>query len=311
MYVTKQLFNAINESYYRNFQKTDMKPLPKDFTLKDVLDMRTVIRDLEEDLESSNLYDMLYDLNLIMLRKPPENSTVGLDTYSQFKNASNRVANSISKTSDITRQVIAILKKLSVNSVLVGGCVRDSLLGLEPKDFDFATDVSMDWLKVEFLKNDFEVDEVGLHFLVMVVSKRNDQGESEQFEIAGFRTDGVYTDGRRPEDVKPGTIFEDAKRRDLTINALYYNLNSGSLMDPNGQGFEDILSKTLRFVGKAQDRLDEDSLRLFRFYRFLRKLPDFTPAPKDLKAVRTHFDKAYKVTTPERVRLEIERMVGL
>lgn len=98
---------------------------------------------------------------------------------------------------------------------------------------------------------------------------------------------------------------------DLTINSLYFNLTSHSLVDPTGQGFEDILSKTLRFVGKAQDRLSEDSLRLFRFYRFLKKLPDFTPASKDLKAVRTHFDEAYKVTTPERVRLEIERMVGL
>lgn len=199
MYVTKMLFNAINESYYRNFQKSDMKPLPKDFQIQDILDMMTIVRSFDKTEQSESMYNMLYDLRQVTRGLEPIDSTIGCKAYREFTKASERVYSVITKSSDITRQVISILRYLSPNSALVGGCVRDSLLGLEPKDFDFATSTSMDVLKKEFIEKGFDVDEVGLHFLVMVVSKRNDQGESEQFEIAGFRKD-VYR--KKPKYVR-------------------------------------------------------------------------------------------------------------
>jgi poly(A) polymerase len=90
---------------------------------------------------------------------------------------------------------------------------------------------------------------------------------------------------------------------------LYFRLSDGRLLDPSGQGIPDIKERILRFVGKPEDRLNEDSLRLFRFYRFLSK--GFTAAPKDLRAVRTLFKDSYTRTDPTRVQQEIEKMIGL
>ena len=93
-------------------------------------------------------------------------------------------------------QVFLLLQNESDNNYLVGGCVRDSLLGKIPKDFDIVTDVNMDRVETIFKENNWVVDSVGKQFLVMFISKNN-----EQFEIANFRKDGSYSDGRRPDQV--------------------------------------------------------------------------------------------------------------
>lgn len=187
-------------------------------------------------------------------------------------------------------------------SCLVGGCVRDMLMGKEPKDFDFATNIDLDTLAKLFRNAGWKVDEKGLQFLVMIVSKNG-----TQFEIANFRKDGTYKDGRRPESVDIGTIEDDAARRDFTINALYIDLEKETLVDPTGMGLKDLKSQTLRFVGKPVDRINEDALRIMRFYRFLAQHPTLNADKKSLRACREHFFKVSDLAA-ERVRIEVEKM---
>ena len=198
-------------------------------------------------------------------------------------------------------QLFLILRGFSQNNYLVGGCVRDHLLGVEPKDFDIVTDVQMDVIEQAFKENGWTVDAVGKQFLVMFVSKNG-----EQYEIANFRKEEGFSDGRRPDKALIGDINTDAARRDFTVNSIYYDPFNGSVIDPNN-GLAEIKSRILRMIGNPHDRIREDYLRIFRFYRFLSK--GFTPDKKTLKACRELFNEAYLQITPERVRMEIERMV--
>lgn len=200
-------------------------------------------------------------------------------------------------------QLLMLIRNTSPKTYLVGGCVRDMLLGRTPKDFDIVTTANIEVLHEDskrFAPNGWSVDYVGQHFGVYIFSKNG-----RQFDVANFRKD-VGGDGRRPESTLIGTLEEDAARRDFTINSIYYDPFSGSFIDPNN-GIKDIKSKTLKFIGKPKDRIKEDYLRVFRFYRFLAKL-GFQADDKSLRACREMFNEAYKNTTPERVRMEIERM---
>lgn len=201
-------------------------------------------------------------------------------------------------------QIFMILSQESEDNYLVGGCVRDKFLKLTPHDYDIVTDVPIEVSTKLFEEAGWKVKECGEAFLVMNISK-----DGHQFEIANFRKDGVYLDGRRPEKVEIGTIIEDAFRRDFTINALYEDPLSGKVLDPTGLGLKDLENKILRFIGKASERIEEDNLRVFRYYRFL--LKGFTPDKNSLKACRRVFNDVYLNTTPERVRLELEKMAGL
>lgn len=198
-------------------------------------------------------------------------------------------------------QLFMILRGFSQNNYLVGGCVRDSLIGNNPKDFDIVTDVHMNTIEAAFVENGWTVDAVGKQFLVMFVSKND-----EQFEIANFRRDVGFSDGRRPDEAIIGDLASDAARRDFTVNSIYYDPFNGSYIDPN-KGMQDAKDRVLRFIGRPHDRIKEDYLRIFRFYRFLSK--GFTPDKRSLKACRELFNEAYGQTTPERVRMEVERMV--
>lgn len=199
--------------------------------------------------------------------------------------------------------IFYLLSQVTKNSYLVGGCVRDGFLGVEVKDYDIVTDAHLDVTKPLFEKHGFKVKECGEAFLILNISK-----DGQQWEIATFRKDGVTLDGRRPSSVEIGTIEDDAKRRDFTVNALYENPLTGEILDPTGQGLSDLKNRTLRFIGSPQDRIKEDYLRVFRFYRFL-ATKDLEPEQKSLKACRQLFNEAYVNTTPERVRLEMERII--
>ncbi len=201
-------------------------------------------------------------------------------------------------------QIFQILNSVSKENYLVGGCVRDRLLGLVPHDYDIVTDIPIEVSTKLFEEAGWKIKECGEAFLVLNVSKFG-----QQFEIANFRKDGVYLDGRRPDAVEIGTITEDANRRDFTVNALYMNPFTKEVKDPTGLGLKDVKDKVLRFIGKPSERIEEDNLRVFRFYRFLTK--GFTPERNSLKACRRVFNDVYLNTTPERVRLELEKMVGL
>lgn len=141
---------------------------------------------------------------------------------------------------------------------VVGGSVRDYVMGNKPKDFDLATDATPD-IVVEILK-DYKLDLHGKSFAVVMV----DIGEKEPIEIASFREDST---GRKPTVSTGVTIEQDVKRRDLTINALFYNIQSGEVVDLVG-GLSDIDSKIIRMVGNPTERIQEDNLRVLRVIRF-------------------------------------------
>lgn len=150
---------------------------------------------------------------------------------------------------------------------LVGGAVRDSLLGKTPKDFDLATDASPDetisMLKDSgFVKN---ILETGKQFGIVIVITY----DGEEYEIARFRND--IGAGRRPDSVEFTTIDQDVMRRDLTINALFYDLQKGEVVDYVG-GVEDLKNGIVRTVGDARDRFGEDPLRKLRVLRFAARI---------------------------------------
>lgn len=148
---------------------------------------------------------------------------------------------------------------------LAGGCVRDALLGVSANDLDLATDATPDEIEKIFEKT----VAVGKSFGVMRVLI----GQAD-IEVATFRSDGEYKDGRRPEGVHFSTPEMDAERRDFTVNALFYDLKTQQVLD-FVQGQSDLDKKTLRTVGDAVKRFTEDHLRLLRAARFVGQL-DFT-----------------------------------
>jgi len=144
---------------------------------------------------------------------------------------------------------------------LVGGSVRDFLTGDKPKDFDLATDALPDQV-LEILGDDYRTNLQGKAFGVVVVYTKD---QPEGMEIATFRED--VSKGRNPE-VKLGvTIEDDVKRRDLTYNALFYDLDKKEIIDLTG-GKEDLEKRVTRMVGDPIERFDEDSLRILRAFRF-------------------------------------------
>ena len=139
-----------------------------------------------------------------------------------------------------------------------GGCVRDQLMGVSPHDYDIATSAHPEQVQNLFRRT----IAVGAHFGVIVVLDG-----SYEFQVATFRNDGQYIDGRRPESVTFATPEEDATRRDFTINGLFFDPIAGTLIDYVG-GQEDLGRKVLRAIGNPYDRFREDRLRLLRAVRF-------------------------------------------
>ena len=156
-------------------------------------------------------------------------------------------------------EIKELLKKRGYKLFLVGGAVRDVLLGKIPKDFDLATDALPDVIQ-DILSPFYKTLETGKSFGVINVIT-----EFGEYEIATFRKDiGV---GRRPDAVEFTTIDQDVKRRDLTINALFYDIDSKEVIDLIG-GIKDLKNGTIRTVGSAEERFGEDRLRIMRAIRF-------------------------------------------
>ena len=157
--------------------------------------------------------------------------------------------------SDI-KKLYKLFKKNGKQLYVVGGAVRDAILGKSPKDFDLTTDAKPDDVLKIAKQGKFKSVEVGKQFGVVVVGGH---------EIATFRKD--IGKGRRPDAVDFTDIKGDVKRRDLTINALFYDIGKGQIVDLVG-GIADLKKKKIRTVGKAEERFDEDPLRKLRAVRF-------------------------------------------
>jgi tRNA nucleotidyltransferase (CCA-adding enzyme) len=168
------------------------------------------------------------------------------------------------RMSPASQKVVSILSKEGFDAYYVGGCVRDILMHIKPKDFDIASNATPDEVIGLFEDNGFEVHNNGKgmeHGTAIVVVN------GEPIEITTFRKEGTYSDGRRPDSVEfVKTIKEDLSRRDFTINAIAVDQH-GVLIDPYN-GLDDINQKKIRCVGNAYDRLNEDAIRVLRAIRF-------------------------------------------
>jgi tRNA nucleotidyltransferase/poly(A) polymerase len=194
------------------------------------------------------------------------------------------------------------IKPHTTDSYIVGGCVRDICLGKKPKDFDVVIDCDPSLFVDDLKLNGWKVTEAGQNFLVTIASKNG-----EQFEIARYRKDGEYIDGRHPESVEVGDIHTDSVRRDITINALYMDPFTEQIIDPTKMGLKDLQSKVIRMNGRAEDRIKEDLLRIMRVYRFANQL-GFEIESKTLKACRKYFAEMQSKIPAERIKNEIEKM---
>jgi poly(A) polymerase len=183
-------------------------------------------------------------------------------------------------------------------ALFAGGCVRDLLLVREPTDFDVATSAR----PTEVLALFPGANEVGAHFGVVIV-----KSHGHTIEVATFRTDGAYRDGRHPESVEFTTATEDAKRRDFTVNALFENPRTGEVID-YVSGLDDLRARTLRAVGDPSARFDEDALRLIRAVRFATTL-DFEIEPGTLHAIGSHARLLARIA-PERIRDELSKLIA-
>lgn len=182
-------------------------------------------------------------------------------------------------------------------AMFAGGCVRDVLLGRPPQDYDIATSAT----PAEVLALFPGANEVGAHFGV-VIAKHG----GHHVEIATYRTDGSYKDGRRPESVTFSTASEDARRRDFTINGLFERPQTGAIVDHVG-GVDDLNAKVLRAIGEPGERFREDALRLLRGIRFSTTL-GFTIEPRTWQAITEHADLLEKIS-PERIRDEFSKII--
>jgi len=182
-----------------------------------------------------------------------------------------RVKMNIPIPNDI-KEIKDVFVKNGYKLYVVGGAVRDALLNKTPKDWDLSTDAVPDKVEEMMAKAGFKTLPTGKAFGVINVF--TDQGE---YEVATFRND-VGSDGRRPDSVTFTNIEGDVKRRDLTINALFYDIESGEVVDLVG-GINDLKNGIVRTVGNPEDRFGEDRLRILRAIRFAGRFgSDLDPA---------------------------------
>lgn len=196
---------------------------------------------------------------------------------------------------DLPKDILIIkdvLKKAGYKLYLVGGAVRDSLLNKEPKDFDIATNALPDTVQ-SLLKPYYKTLETGKAFGIINVLT-----PSGEYEIATFRKD--VGKGRRPDAVEFTTIDQDVKRRDLTINALFYDIDTKEVVDLVG-GIEDLKKGVVRTVGSAEERFDEDRLRILRAIRFASRFGSDLDPSVDAALKK---DSSLKGISGERIRDE-------
>ena len=202
------------------------------------------------------------------------------------------------------REIAARLRENDYIAYFAGGCVRDMVRGLTPKDYDIATDARPEAVQKLFPRT----YAVGAHFGVIIVLENG-----FQFEVATFRSDEGYIDGRHPSAVRFSSPEEDAKRRDFTINGMFYDPVAEEVIDFVG-GRADIAAKLVRAIGDPAERLAEDRLRMLRAVRFAtvldykidngtwKALVANAPSINQISAERIREELVRVLTSPNRVR---------
>lgn len=194
-------------------------------------------------------------------------------------------------------KVIRTLRAYHFEAFLAGGCVRDKLLGKVPKDYDVATNAVPNEVRKLFPRT----LTIGAQFGVIVVLTGG-----RQIEVATFRSDTSYKDGRRPEKVVFTDAQHDAERRDFTINGMFYDPVSDKVIDYVG-GKKDLQKKIIRAIGNADNRFAEDHLRMLRAIRFAARL-DFKISRATWQAICEHAVKIQRISA-ERIAAEFEQIL--
>ncbi len=194
-------------------------------------------------------------------------------------------------------KVVEVLQEAGHTAYFAGGCVRDVLRGAEPKDYDVATDAPPEVVAQLFRKT----RAVGQAFGVMLVRLMRCE-----VEVATFRTEWGYEDGRRPDHVEFSDAEHDAQRRDFTINGLFYDPLADRVIDYVG-GQADLERKVIRAIGAPDERFGEDYLRMLRAVRFAARL-GFAIDDATAAAIGRHADKLDRISR-ERVGMEVEMML--
>jgi hypothetical protein len=198
-------------------------------------------------------------------------------------------------------EIVQKLRAAGFESLWAGGCVRDELLGLTPKDYDVATSATPDQIRDLFGKR--RTLPIGAAFGVVTVLGPRSAG---QIEVATFRKDAAYSDGRHPDSVTFTDAEHDAQRRDFTINGLFFDPIENKVVD-YVDGQSDIDRRIIRAIGDPRSRLSEDKLRMLRAVRFAATF-GFEIEAETLRAIQ---EMAGEITTvsAERIGMEIRRML--
>jgi tRNA nucleotidyltransferase/poly(A) polymerase len=199
---------------------------------------------------------------------------------------------------ELAKRIIAVLRAAGYQAYLVGGCVRDLLLGLPPKDFDISASARPEQVLALFPHANL----AGAHFGVVIVRQ-----DGAHVEVATFRRDAAYEDGRRPTSVYfESTPAHDVQRRDFTINALMLDPETGEILDLV-EGKADLQMGIVRAIGSPTLRFEEDHLRLLRAVRFAARLR-FEIEPGTMTAMRA-LSRSIRDVSLERVRDELSRIL--
>ncbi|MDD5484285.1 MAG: CCA tRNA nucleotidyltransferase [Kiritimatiellae bacterium] len=207
-------------------------------------------------------------------------------------------------------KIVSRLRRAGFQALFAGGCVRDMLLGREPKDFDVATDAPPDRVQELFPRSfavgkAFGVVRVGIRRKILP-GKPSAAPQTDYYEVATFRADGVYRDGRHPQSVVFADERADAARRDFTINAMFFDPVEGKVRDYAG-GREDLEKKIIRAVGEPDQRFRDDHLRLLRAVRFAATF-DFTIESGTALSIKQNAPLIGRVSA-ERIRQELTRIL--
>ena len=190
------------------------------------------------------------------------------------------------------------LKSQGFQTLVAGGAVRDFLLKRPVSDIDLVTQATPDQVEKLFEKTVMVGRQFGVSRVVL---------DDHDIEVATFRRDGAYRDGRRPESVEFSSVKEDARRRDFTINALFYDLDNGEIIDYVG-GKQDLKEKRIRCVGDPRRRFHEDKLRILRTLRFHAQL-GFSIEEQTFKAIGEYVPMMVDQVSMERIRDEWEKIL--
>lgn len=199
---------------------------------------------------------------------------------------------------EAAKKVLVKLRNAGYQAYFVGGCVRDMLMGKPMVDIDIATDAPPVIVSTIFS----DVISIGAAFGIIVVKL-----EGYLFEVATFRNDGQYIDGRHPQQVKFSSMREDALRRDFSINGIYYDPFEDKLFD-FVEGIRDIEKKVIRAIGHPRLRFAEDKLRILRAIRFASSL-EFTLDPATERALIKEAPTLVSAVSPERIWQELKKMM--